>query len=244
MDWVIENRDYETTRIVESSDILELKQIIQSKDVKCKVILHHCDPSFWLTKREITEKYGCITGGTSNVATGYKPISIQEAEEKNKIRPIADGKMVLVTITFTMPSKDFETIQSQKFDLTINYVGKTYNLWHKEKIYIKVPYTCGVYKIEGFDNAFNNVKLLNPHVTEKQFAYDEEKEVWDSNLTEIKLYNGDDGCINKITKYKNINSEKITVSLTLLSIDIKNNIEHIEKNTFDVQIIIYKVFIY
>ena len=75
----------------------------------------------------------------------------------------------------------------------------------------------------------NNVKLLNPHVTEKQFAYDEEKEVWISDLTEIKLYNGDERCIDKITKYKNVNSERLTVSLTLLSIDIKNNIEHIEE---------------
>ena len=174
-------------------------------------------------------KYGCITGGTSNIAIGYNPVSTQEAEERNKTRPIADNRMVLITITFTMPSKDFETIQSQKFDLTTNYVGKTYNLWQKEKIYIKVPYTCGVYKIKGFDNAFNNVKLSNTHVSERQFAYDDEKEVWNSDLTEIKLYNGDDGCIDKITKYKNINSERITVSLTLLSIDIKNNIEHIEK---------------
>jgi hypothetical protein len=232
MEWIIRNRNYEKTRIVESMDVLELKQLIKSKNIGCKVILHHCESDFWLTKREITEKNTYLSNSISTgycISMGYGISTASTAEEKNDTRPIADGKMVLVTINFTIPDKEFETIKSHKFDLTTNYLGKTYDLWRTENLYNKVPYVCGAYKIKGFDAAFNDVKLSNPNVTEKQFAYDEQKEVWNSDLIEIKLYNSDDGCIEKITKYKNIISEEITVSLTLLSIDVKNNIEYIAK---------------
>jgi hypothetical protein len=230
MDWVIRNRDYETTRIVESVDVLELKQIIQSKGVECKVLLHHCDSDFWLTKREANQRSSCSVFGTNNLVTGKSNLVLsQNPEERNDMRPIADDKMVLITITFSVGSEGFENVKSHKFDLTTNYLGNTYNLWCTSKIYVKVPYICGVYKVEGFDEAFNDVKQLNQNMTEKQFAYDDEEEMWNSDLTEIKLYNGGSRCIDKITKYKNIDSGKLNVSLTLLSIDVKNNLEYIEK---------------
>lgn len=74
-------------RIVETEDMLKLKQFIKENEIKCDVAVEQCDFNFWLTKEERAQK--------SNIATGYTLCT------DNTKLPIADNKDVCIKIRVT-----------------------------------------------------------------------------------------------------------------------------------------------
>lgn len=87
-----------------------------------------------------------------------------------------------------------------------------------------MSYKQGVYKRKGFDTAFNQIKTSHPYITEKKFAGGNGSNDWNGDLVEIRLYDGEDGCIDVIEKYTNIETDKSNLTFTLLSIDIEKNL--------------------
>jgi hypothetical protein len=51
---------------------------------------------------------------------------------------------------------------------------------------------------------------------------------WDYNLLDVRLYSGTEGCIDVIEKSKRVKTDKCSVTLSLLSIDIPKNIYFIK----------------
>jgi hypothetical protein len=76
------------------------------------------------------------------------------------------------------------------------------------------------------------MKKLKPKLTEKEFAMIYENEYgydrWDEDLVDLRLYDGSTDCLDVFTKYETIGAGKSYVYLTLLAIDIPQNLEYIK----------------
>jgi hypothetical protein len=220
MSWVIKD-EYTTTRIVESENVLQLKQFIHENTLNCKVSVQHCDSYFWTSDNE------------KNTLKG--PIELISNIIHGNLRPIADDKYVSIIIEFTMLDSDAEKIKTHKLSLTPNSIGKCYPTWSVNKVCKVVPYTCGVYKRERFDETFNALKMMKPNLTEKEFAYRrdnfvtyDERDKWDNDFVEYRLFEGYNGCLETFTDKHYIDTGKSRVCLSLLSIDVLNNIDYIK----------------
>ena len=207
MSWVVHN-GYMSKRIVETEDMLKLKQFIKEHDIKCDVVVEQCDYYFWLTEKEKMER--------SNMANGYTLFG------NNPELPIADNKNVCIKIKIL--EKEKSTLSRASLDLTTNHVGNSLAPWSRYAINEKVSYKQGVYKRKGFDAAYNQMKLSHPNVTEKSFAAGSGIKNWNNDLVKIKLFKGTDNCLEIITKQSCVETDKYNVTLTLLSIDIEKNI--------------------
>lgn len=219
MDWIVHD-NISKYRIAESDTLLELKECLKNK--KCKVALSECE-WFWRIKPDSNGMLGCI-GATGCVGV-YGITSAQQAEQWN-LRPAWDSKDVSVSITFPMSKENAKSILDSKLSLTKNMYDKTLTPWTTQEKTEYLYYTCGVYKKEGFDEAYKTMHKLKPHLTEKDFAYDYNDE-WDADLVDIRLYDTND-CIATTNKYECINTNIMMVTLTLLEIDVQNNMHFIK----------------
>ena len=107
-----------------------------------------------------------------------------------------------------------------------------YNSWRISPILTYLPYTCGVYKKPGFDQAFQSLQVLKPELTPENFARDENYDgygSWDSNLVDLKLYQGDENCLNVFFSRTSVPSNTNKVTLSMLAIDIPSNLEYLKK---------------
>jgi hypothetical protein len=148
MEWIV-NDKYGSSRIVESEDILSLKQFIQDNKCKCKVSLNYCDPYFWLPK----EKRISLEGPIGAVGPcGYR--SESEKEEWEKSRPIANNKDITVTIQFTMSNDNVRKIMQIKLNTTKNDMGNLFALGHLQNL----PNICHIHVV------YINVKALMMHI--------------------------------------------------------------------------------
>jgi hypothetical protein len=218
MKWNVNDENY-PTRIVEGPDLLDLKDWMTKNQCRCKVSLNQCEPNFWRTEDE-RRRY---------VVTGcYGPRGFISPEEaaKWKLRPIMDSKQVIVNIQFIMSTKNAEKIKNTKLELTPNNVGEYLNMCMVYPSRERIPYTCGVYKREGFDDAYNALKVLKPNLTEEEFARNNKR--WDLDLVECRLFDGMDKCIETSIQDEVVDVGKSQVYMTLLEIDIKKNMEFIK----------------
>jgi hypothetical protein len=205
MSWKVQH-GYMGTRIVESEDILGLKKFIQDNKIKCDVIVDHCDYNFWKTKEERSV--------SSNMVIGYSIF------EDTQPLPVTDDKNVYIRIQI-----DNTDLPRPNLEITSNSLNETLNTWSSSPICKKISYKKGVYKRKGFDQTFNGVKSSYPYITEKEFASSNNNiGGWDNDLVKIKLYDGEEGCIDTIEEYKIIKTDKSSVTLKLLSIDVQKNI--------------------
>lgn len=220
MNYKIIDNCYET-RICESEDVLKLKHYIESNHIKCSITLQHCDPIFWETPVERTNRRGAV---------GARGLTHATSKEWELSRPIEKDENVSISLRFIMADTIAEQIKNHHLLVSRNHFGESYPTWKIHKLPEAIPYTCGVYKITGFDEAYNALRILKPTLTEKQFAYNdnEDQNEWDTDLTTIKLYEGPENCLDKFTIYESVNTNKSIVELTLLCIDIKNNFEYIK----------------
>ena len=218
MEW-INNDKYDKLRIAESDVLLELKAHLQNK--KCKVTLSECE-WFWRLKPDSNGNVGCM--GATGVVGACGSRSYEEAEKWNN-RPAQDSKNVQVSITFPMSKANAVLVTNSKLSLTKNTYGNTLTTWRTDEKHEGVYYTCGVYKKDGFDEAFRSMQKLKPTLSEKDFAmqYDE----WDEDLVDVRLYDTND-CIAIERKYDYISTGIMMVTLTLLEIDIMNNLHFIK----------------
>jgi hypothetical protein len=214
MEWTILDQDT-CIRIVETEALLELKESI--KDRQCKVGIANCDPYFWLTteeRRNLRGPIGLIGGGGP----------------KGDSRPFAIPKKIRVDIRFILSNVQAEKIVLKKLSTTVNYVGESLQTWTVVKLTESVAYNCGVYKREEFDEAFRALNRLKPQLTELKFAksnYDG-YEYWDSDLVETRLFDGMDGCLQTTISYDRIETGKSQVTLSLLEVDILENLDYIK----------------
>lgn len=216
MEWIV-NDQYNEKRIIPSNAMLDIKEHL--KNTKCKISLSEC-AYFWQIRRDANGMYGCY-GATGAIG----PRSAYESEQWNN-RPGMDDKNVQVSITFPMSKANAELVQKSKLTLTENIYSEVMPSWSVEERREIVHYTCGVYKKKGFDEAFHIMQKLKPSLTKEEFAKDKYDE-WDEDLVEIRLYNTND-CIDTYTKYDYINTNIMNVTLTLLMIDIPDNMQLIK----------------
>jgi hypothetical protein len=227
MQWVV-NDKYCQTRIHESTELLDLKQWMQEMHCKCEVTINHCDPIFFIPIEERNKLPGCV-GNIGPVG----PRSYEELETWEKSRPISSSDRVNVMFRFIMSNEKAQKIKTHQLK-TIPYIsGETLKIWDIFNIKERMPYCCGVYKCEGFDRAYNAMKILKPNLTEKEFAQhnscsSEKNNMWDIDLVKLELYHGSEDCIETYTDYELIDTGKSHVNLRLRMIDIPHNIEFIK----------------
>jgi hypothetical protein len=224
MEWIVNDKST-ATRIVESETLLQLKQWLFDINCQCKVTLTHCDPYFFLTKEERRNMTGPIGLIGAVGAPGYR--SQEEIEEWERTRPIANIERICVTFQFIMSNEKAEEIKSHELLVTPNELGDIIPIWQITNIQEYTFYTCGIYKREGFDDAYNAIKRLKPSLTEEEFAFNRDSQ-WDSDLVDIKLYHGSDNCLDTNLICDRIKSAKSNVRLTLRAIDIDKNLEYIK----------------
>lgn len=121
-----------------------------------------------------------------------------------------------------------DQIKNHQLIVSCNHFGESYPTWKIHKLPEAIPYKCGVYKVTGFDEALNALRVLKPNLTDKEFVYNNEECKWDTDLTILRLYDGSENCLDTYTNYESINSNKSIVELTLLCLDIKNNFQYIK----------------
>ena len=236
MEWIVSDKST-ATRIVESVTLSQFKQWLHEKKCKCKIVVSHCDPYFLLTKEQRRNLTGPI--GPAGCMGAVGPVGSRTADIKGweESRPIAEIERLCVTIEFTMSNEKAEEIKSHKLVVTPNETGDTIPTWQIINIPEYAYYACGVYKRDGFNDAYNAIKRLKPNITEQQFAknfhYDCENsndidDEWDKDLVDIKLYNGNSDCLMTGLKCDNIKSAKSRVRMTLRAIDLDKNLEYIK----------------
>jgi hypothetical protein len=222
MDWIIID-GATLTRIVETEELFQLKQYIQEHGVKCKVILSNCGPYFWLTTSERSSLKGDVgLIGNVNWTPGGESI----------VRSIAEPKRVSVCIEFKVTNTQAEKIATHKLSLTANYNGEYLPVWSINRITERVSYTCGVYKREGFDNAYHALKVLITDLTEEKFAkadYGEGESGWNPMIVQLKTFDSSDRCLTTYVDYEYVETEYSNVRMTLLSIDIPENMDYIKE---------------
>lgn len=218
MNWSIYDDKYAQTKIVETSNILDLKSFISDNKINCHVNIELVDPYFWSTDRSVCR--GAVGQCGPPGATSGNWVDT---------RKIAEEKDISVKITFTTATTIAEQYKTHSLDLTKNIFGETYRTWRTQEIIKYSYYTCGVYKKPGFDAAFNAIKVLKPNCTEKQFASDfSEYDDWDSDLVDVRLYDKETDCISKFTKSEPIKNGKSIVVLIFLACDLVNNMNYIK----------------
>ena len=225
MEWLIDD-EYSSKRIVETPDILALKQYMQDNGYKCKINLSICDPSFW--SEGIDHPGGII--GPDGPSGAIGPIGFRNDDERIKwetSRKIVEPHEIVVTITFTLSNENAEKIKNHELVTSKNNKGRHYPTWNVSKIAEYVPYLCGLYKRKGFDDVYNATKVLKPSITEELLARDE-KVRWDFDLVDANLFNGWDGCISTYVASDYVETGKSHVKLSLLSIDILKNMDYIK----------------
>jgi hypothetical protein len=230
---------------IEDNVISGLKDWLQTSGAHCKVSLDLCDPYFWLTveQRKAMEgsvgNYGCAgpTGATGPCgprgpigltgAMGSIGPGMQEAERK-----IADPKRVLVKIEFSVTNEHAEQLKTYQLSLTKNHLGDTYPTWTMYKMQKELPYTCGVYKKPGFNEAFAAIKALKTTLTEESFArqptrWDSDSEGWDMDLVNLELFHGWTNCMKTFRSWTSVYSGDTLVRMCLLAPDVNTNLEYI-----------------
>lgn len=231
--WIIDDK-YSSYRIVETESILQLKEWIQNNNYKYKVTVTvtHCDPYFWLTKAERSSLKGpiglmgpCGLHGDMGVCG---PTTAEEVKNSEKSRPILDKKYIKINIEFIMSNANAEKIWNTKLLTTNNDIGEAYPTWTVTKLRKSIPYTCGIYKREHFDEAFNALKLLKSNITEENFAKDDDG-CWDPEMVECRLFDGMEKCLKTETHHESIETGESRVLLSVLEIDLLNNLEYIKR---------------
>lgn len=224
MNWTKDDL-YTNVKIVESAELLELKSHLTENTVKCSVNVGLCDQIFWLTQDQ-----RCQMRGPFGAVGPCGPTGPQSETDWRQSRPLADEKTILVSISFKVPSSIAEKFRTHSLNLTKNLVGETHRTWSISGQAENIPYTTGVYKRPGFDDALKEIQKMKSNCTEKEFACNFSKYVkWDKDLVDTRLYDGEKDCLSTFTTYETVMSGKSTVVLSLLAIDVPANLVYIKK---------------
>lgn len=229
MQWQVEDK-YLPTRI-DDKIVDELKCWLKDYNVQALVTLEHCDPYFWLTTEQINSLQGPVglIGARGPIrpsgATGPRGPSGPRTEFTVDERPVVGPASVVVSIKFILSNEHAEQLKSHKLNLTTNPRGETLPTWRIMRNQKQSSYCCGVYKREGFDNAFNAMKILKPHLTPETFAMVEYD--YDTYLVSLEPFHGHDNCLTTFRSSTNIDDVESTVILRLSAPDVLSNIKYL-----------------
>jgi hypothetical protein len=145
------------------------------------------------------------------------------------VSPSCDTKYLTLKLTFTTDKiTDKLKIGLDKLSNSRSDTGKELKAWCGYQNTNEVPYQIGYYKKPGFDIVYQGLKVMIPHMTEKQFAFIcwKEHEIGHYNeyLVEPKTYVGDKNCVWNETSSKQVSTGSYTVEIQLLNCDIDSNI--------------------
>ncbi len=227
MNYIIHDKNT-SYQIKENEDLLELKTIIKDHKVD---VLECCD--FWdihrnarlCGQRGLTVATGATRFCDPTGSNGSYNTSDNDYEKS--FRPHLDPKMTVVHITFTAPSYIAKEFPNHQLELTKNKHGEVYSPWMIRDNQERVSYTLGIYKKTGFDELYKSMLVFKPNLTEEDFS--KRYHQLDTDLVDIKPYEGETNCIGTIKKTVSINTDKSTVTLKLLLIDLKNNLPYIKR---------------
>ncbi len=220
MQWLVNDSCY-PTKIVETSELIELKEWLQQKGSKCKVNIFPCPERFFLSHEERNKIYGCEGTRGSVGPNGIGYVDPRDPTPNEKVN---------VSFSFVMSKEKAQLIIEHKLKVTANQYGETIPTWKQSNCTELIGYCRGVYKKPGFDTAYKAISALKPDLTELDFAriksYSDSH--WDKDLVELKLYSGPDSCLEHHTKYEMVETYKSNVELTLRLIDLASNMEYIK----------------
>ena len=227
MEWIV-NDSHPSFKIVENEELSELKQWMMENNCACKVYLGFCDHYFWLTPAERSSLQG------SYGAQG--PVGPRGCIDSSCIcedtRLVQTDKKVTVTFSIIVPTKLVDLIKSPTVTLTSNYNGDTLPTWTFTPGGEYIPLTFGAYKRDGFDAAFNAMKVLKKDLDEEDFATIHSEDYgssWDTDLVDVRPFNGIDGCIKTFVRSESIETGKSRACMSFLACDIGSNIDYIKE---------------
>lgn len=232
------------------SGIIELEKWMAEHNCKAIVSVHKNRNDFWWTKEERQHH---------NVATGYSfcgagdpyPMTLHSYITSNSKptptsheRSAFNVKNVYVDIKFTMSTKNADQLVNNKLNLTANPMGGYHSSWTIYKDTKRVPVTYGIYKPEGFIEAYLANKKLKPNLSELKFAtksqitplefedmkvsFQGKREKWDTDVVDIRAFDEPHNLIHKFTEYEDVDSGTSTVTLSLIGPDIIKNLDYIK----------------
>jgi len=129
-----------------------------------------------------------------------------------------------------------EIVKNSNLNLTANPMGKYHKTWSISKDFKFVPVTYGVYKPEGFAEAYAAMRKLKPNLSELSFATRKvepekiktEKDKWDTDIVDIRLFDGVNNLVQKYTETEEIETGTCSVTLSLVGPDVSKNIDYIK----------------
>lgn len=141
---------------------------------------------------------------------------------RNQFKPVLDPRLTEINISFTT-CKDFvEHYKSLQLNLSKNRDEVTYNCWQVNDVSEFISYTMGVYKNDSFDSTFSVIKQLNPELTDINLYNSSEK--LGLKLVDHKPYCGDNNCIYTYSSSRQINVDKVKMTLKILLSDLQDNL--------------------
>lgn len=218
--WKVEDNPCATLKIVIDGDLVFLRKVLIEQKIECQCDIKLCDPYFWLTQDQRNKLTGAI---------GYGGPFCHD-------KKIASDSDVVINIKFETSDDLVDKIVQIPFELTRNKVDKPLKLWDICGNTRSVRNKYGVYKRQGFDEAFFAMKKLKPNLTENQFAtekYDEfinddyNNICYDTDLVDIRLYDNDTNIVETIFKTDYIVTGTSTVNLSILKTDLQTNLHRI-----------------
>jgi hypothetical protein len=217
--------------------LVELEKWAGEYNIAHKISVHRNRNDFWWTN---TDRIN------NNVATGYTfmgandpfPMSLKQFIGN----PTVDVKNICVSFKMTMSSKNADQIINSKLELTANPIGAVHKPWNIFAQSQSVPVVYGVYKPEGFNEAYLANKKLKPSLTELSFmtsdemkklpqplSYEKSKRTdWNIDVVDIRVFDGTDNLVAKFTEYENVELGTSAVMLSLIGPDIAKNLNFIK----------------
>lgn len=223
MSWKISDEAL-STKIVLNDCTSMLKQWMDKRKFSCdlKVNVAAHDPYFWLTKDERMGLKGPIGAyGPCGPLGAHREAQIDE-------RPIREDKEVIIDISFIMSNVRAIEICQVKLPITVNSLGEHVKTWSNYKCHRSYKFPCGIYAKEGFYEAYEAIKILNPYLTPEEFAFDSKNECWDEDMVITKMYTGPEKCLKIISNAEDsVETGESCVTLKLLMCDIESSLNYI-----------------
>jgi len=186
------------------------------------------DQDSWETEDSSDDQKSTEAGDSSE-----KKIS-SKTEERKDIRSIYTSDQLTVTIVFQMPKDITSKLPIDIFQRTPNQNGGYLQLVNCQPLDLyDVVYMYGIYKLPGFDVAYNGLKNMKSKLTELEFSkfkYESSylEPIFDTDLVTFEPYRGMKDCISLVERERILDKGICKVILTLREIDIANNLEHLK----------------
>ncbi len=215
MSWSVDSCNGCRCVIKETDDMLALKELVLKRsDTDLAIQVSLVGPTFWMEPSESNRRDGEYGW------TGPSEIGVPTSS-----RPYFEDKFITVGIKFTYPTN--KELSFDGFVATVNPSGYSLTQLGRQPQTKVESELYGVYKKEGFDEAYAALCKMKRNLTELDFASDDD--CWDDDLVNKRPFTDDEGCLTTYTRSKYVPSGFDNVSVLILGFDIAQNMDFLTK---------------